>query len=126
MKAYPKTSQKFTREQLIFIADVMIASAIDSVDACNMSSDTIEIFRATIEGVKEKLGFDLSILFAQITGDGIGCCDVMSITNMEEVIANYIDHIDHIDHEDNPVKVNTTKIATKFVNTLFKDYLKKS
>jgi hypothetical protein len=120
MKAYPKTSQKFTREQLIFIADVMIASAIDSIDSCDISSDKREIFCAMIEGVKEKLGFDLAILFAQITDDGIGCCDVMSITNVEKVIANYIDH------EDNPVEVNTTKIATKFVNTLFKDYLKKS
>ena len=120
MKAYPKTSQKLTREQLIFIADVMIASAIDSVDACNMSSDKREIFCAMIEGVKEKLGFDLSILFAQITGDGIGCCDVMSITNMEEVIVNRSYRLY------NPAEVNTTKIATKFVDTLFEDYLKKS
>jgi hypothetical protein len=108
MKAYQKTSQKFTKEQLIFIVDVMITSTLEAIQ----SSMVLPYFR---EGIKEKLGFDLSILYAQITNDGIGCQDVMTITNMEEIIDNYKD-------ED----INTTKIATKFVNTLFKEYLKKS
>lgn len=108
MKAYPKTSQKFTKEQLIFIADVMITSALEAIQ-CHV------FLYGAREGIKEKLGFDLSILYAQITNDGIGCQDVMTITNMEEIIDNYKD-------ED----INTTKIATKFVNALFKEYLKKS
>jgi hypothetical protein len=114
MKAYPKTSQKFTKEQLIFIADVMITSALDALQSVDSSSYPI-IRDLWGDGIKEKLGFDLSILYAQITNDGIGCQDVMTITNMEELIDNYKD-------ED----INTTKIATKFVNALFKEYLEKS
>ena len=117
MKAYSKKEPKFTKAQLIFVVDVMITSAIDAVDAsfpCNKSSHDIPkiIFDGIVNGVIEKLGFDLSIFYAQITGDGIGCCDVMEMTKMD----CYLD-------VEKKKKVNTDKIATKFVDELFKDYL---
>ena len=118
MKAYLKTSQKFTKEQLIFIVDVMITSALEAVYSVASITDAwgdILCAKNAEFGIKEKLGFDLSILYAQITNDGIGCQDVMTITNMEGIIDNCKDK-----------DINTTKIATKFVNALFKEYLKKS
>jgi hypothetical protein len=116
MKAYSKKEPKFTRAQLIFVVDVMITSAIDAIDASLPFKGDISRnnFDGMVNGIKEKLGFDLSIFYAQITKDGIGCCDVMEMTDMENVLADFID-------EDK--KVNTTQIATKFVNDLFKGYL---
>lgn len=112
MKAYSKQEPKFTRAQLIFVVDVMITSAVESIDSFPLMSTNK--FKEMVNGVKEKLGFDLSILYAKITEDGLGCCDVMEMTDMESVLADFID-------EDK--KVNTTKIATKFVDELFNDYL---
>jgi len=122
MKAYSKKEPKFTKAQLIFVVDVMITSAIDAVDAsfpCNKSSHNIPkiIFDGIVNGVIEKLGFDLSIFYAQITGDGIGCCDVMEMTKMEDILWDFARG-----RIEQP-SINTNKIATKFVDELFKDYL---
>jgi len=122
MKAYSKKEPKFKRAQLIFVVDVMITSAIDAVDAFlpyNKSSHDIPkiIFDGMVNGIKEKLGFDLSIFYAQITGDGIGCCDVMEMTKMEDALCDFAKL--RIERKG----LNTNKIATKFVDELFKDYL---
>ena len=117
MKKYPKKSAKFTREQLIFIVEVMINSAIGAVD-CNRP-DVMDIpqnvFNTLIQGILEKIGFDLSILYAQLTGDGIGCCDVREMTRIDDVIEYFADHPKK--------KINTNKMATKFVDELFEEYL---
>jgi len=119
MKAYSKKEPKFTRAQLIFVVDVMITSAIDAVDASLPYNKSIPkiIFVGMVNGIKEKLGFDLSIFYAQITGDGIGCCDVMEMTKMEDILGDFARK--RIEQPE----INTSKIATKFVDELFKGYL---
>lgn len=119
MKAYSKKEPKFTRAQLLFVVDVMITSAIDAIDASLPFKEAIskEIFYGMVNGIKEKLGFDLSIFYAKITEDGLGCCDVMEMTKMEDVLW------DVTKRRIESTEINTTKIATKFVDELFKDYL---
>jgi hypothetical protein len=117
MKKYSKKFPKFTRDQLIFIVEVMITSAIGAVDASrpDVSDMPQNIFNAMIQGILEKIGFDLSILYAQITGDGIGCCDVREMTRIDDIIEYFADHPKK--------KINTKQMATKFVDELFEKYL---
>ena len=119
MKAYSKKEPKFKRAQLIFVVDVMITSAIDAIDSSLPFKGYISRnnFDGIVNGIKEKLGFDLSIFYAQITGDGIGCCDVMEMTKMEDALWDFAKL--RIERKG----LNTNKIATKFVDELFKDYL---
>ena len=116
MKAYSKKEPKFTKAQLIFVVDVMITSAIDAIDASLPYKRDIpkNIFDGMVNGIKEKLGFDLSIFYAQITGDGIGCCDVMEMTKMD----CYLD-------VEKKKKVNTNKMQTRLVKGWFRNILKK-
>jgi hypothetical protein len=108
-----KPPSHFTKAQLIFVVEVMIASAMDAWEASRSFDNcpTKKQYKSIVCGIKEKLGFDLSILYAQLTGKGIGCCDVMTITNMEEIIDDFAGG-----------KINKHSIASKFVDELFDVY----
>jgi len=119
MKPYPKNLTRFSKEQLIFIVEVMITSAIDAVDSSRPENIDMpkSVSNTMFSGILEKLGFDLSIFYAKITNDGIGCSDVLEMTRMEDILEKFADTPKSIKN------VDTNSIATSFVEELFKDYL---
>jgi len=71
--------QKFTQKQIEFVINVMIAAAVDTVE-CSLpqSKDDQPHFDkkhvdTLVENVLHKLTWDLSIFYAQVTGDSMGC-----------------------------------------------------
>ena len=74
--------KKFSRKQLIEVVECMIASAIEMIG--RFLPDEAEAKKPSddfVDNVCWHLGWNLSILYAQITGDGMGeydalhCCD---------------------------------------------------
>ena len=113
--------KKFTREQLEFIVEVMLTSAVDQVscvaDPCSKCpNDYIE---TCIAVVSEKVGWDLSILYAQLTDDGMGTGDAMDTCGITEFLENFVREL-----KDNPsMRIpSCRKMAKKFVKDVFADY----
>ena len=117
---YIDKTPKFTRDQLIFIADVMIAAAVDAIDVAHPKNSGApqNDFNQHVGGIINKISWDLSILYAQITDDGIGCSDVTAMLKLDDFLNDCCDS-----QRKRDAKTLTTKIATKYVDELFKDYL---
>jgi len=110
---YPKDEQRFSKEQLRFVVEVMITSAIEVIDHVISTDPDIEDLISSRESVAETLGFNLSILYAQITGDGMGCSDVLQETGLFDIIKDF--SIRKIKEED----IDVSSIAKKFVEDNF-------
>lgn len=149
MQSY--TGPKFTREQLVFVADVMLSSAIDVVTShlpgryiegppgpewdqeVNSYGGAESIFD-TFEQALVSLGWNLSILYAQLTGDGIGTSDVLEIANLRQILTQFTNdwiagRRGIIPKPEGPRGAgtydvpDTTDLASQFVNDLFHEYL---
>ena len=90
MSSMYKGKKRFDREQLVFIADVMITSFVDTVESrlpqapgdLQVFLTRKDAFNTFHDGALESLGWNLSILFAQVTesagiGDGMGVSDAL-------------------------------------------------
>ena len=119
MKSYIDKTPKFTKDQLVFIVDVMITAAMSSIDVAILGDYPKEKLSAVEDGILEKLCWDLSILCYQTTGEAIGCCDVLTSFNLDKFISKCFKSQKFRDNKD-----ASTKMAKKFVNELFEDYLK--
>jgi len=125
-----KGSKRFDREQLIFVAEVMIAACIDTVEELLPQSQGDYFDRVRVEyttqTTKESLAWNLSIFYAQLTNDGIGCGDVRDIvqefeSELDKLIKTRLDpawpgFIDAKRHN-----IDTRKHAEIFVTACFAD-----
>jgi len=79
--------RRFSREQLIFVVQVILCSATDRVDACLPTSSGLKMTAdlTFIAGATEAAGMGLAVLYAQLTGDGLGIGDALAIAeNFDE------------------------------------------
>lgn len=74
----------FDREQLVFMVEVIMASAFDNVESVLPPNVTPEEYlqkegsiSTWINSAVESAGWNLSILYAQLTGDGMGVGDAV-------------------------------------------------
>ena len=89
--------KKFTKSQLVFIVEAILCSAFDSVDGqlppC-VSKEEYEKNKDGIgsyfDGIREQVGMSLSVLYAQLTGDGMASCDALSIINYDKELDLFI------------------------------------
>ena len=84
---------KFTREQLVFMAECVLVGALDMIESCLPTSinwnDRKELLNLINKepfalgpyerGALETAGEALSILYAQLTDDGMGCYDALVV-----------------------------------------------
>lgn len=139
--------KKFSREQLVFIVATMLGSipnmALDIFPSKlkNGKRDRTweeqrkEVTVDPVEFVKthlSHLGWNLSVLYAQITNDGMGVCDAIAIVNVGEEITKYVQKfadgtIGTIPGENNLGTIQgfdpNDQLATQWVDEVFEDYL---
>ena len=128
-----KGKTRFNREQLLFIADVMITSCVDTVESALPQSpgdqkdykqqDANEIASTAIQS----LGWNLSILYAQLTDDGISGPDVTdAILNIDQLLDMLV--AERFDPTWEGLKVgvkvhdiDTRRLAEIYVERMFED-----
>jgi hypothetical protein len=76
------TIKGWTNKQVAFVAYCILQGALDMIEGCLPSTNsTVEKspYGPYDTGVLESAGEALSIFFAQVTGDGVGCYDALKI-----------------------------------------------
>jgi hypothetical protein len=118
-----KGNARFTKEQVIFMAQVIIAAAVDRVEsACPPCTPANEWeprgdeLRTWCRAVTETAGMGLAVLYAQLSGDGLAICDAIAIIDLDKELDHFIDA--RILDQDYP-EPDTRKLAEKFVNKAF-------
>lgn len=103
-----KGTKRFDKAQLEFIVEVMITSCIDTIEAylpqTPNEAKTWEYrsvsgagwFPYMYQGCLESLGWNLSILYAQVSDDGMGTQDALAVVGLEK-------------HLDKLIKTRTSK-----------------
>lgn len=147
MTNFPFHGRMFTKKQIEFVVEVMIASTINVVTSNiplrwmdglkdrewenekkgQWRRDTGELINGTVQ----TLGWNLSILYAQITGDGMGVADALEIAKLGETIELWANEVregtkgitpnpedNQNGHVDEPEKGS---LAHAWVETVFKD-----
>jgi hypothetical protein len=98
--------QKFTREQLVFVAEAILAAAVDRIEGGMPTSDVTWEERLKVvggdaeaagrltsydQGVLETTGMALAVLYAQLTGDGLGIGDALGEADrFEQAVENWV------------------------------------
>jgi hypothetical protein len=93
---------KFTKKQLNLVVEVMILAFIDTIqekidgikdDAFHYKRSISLEQRSWVISCKDEaleyLGWNLSILYAQITDDGMGTYDAVSVIGLEDTLDNW-------------------------------------
>ena len=121
------SERSFDREQLIFIADVILTSALDRIASCIPSSfslknyeDNHEVIEAWINSAKETAGTGLATLYSQMIEDEIGIIEILDAIGFNKLIDNFIKNKNSNDNEELP---NCRPLAKKYVKITFGDFL---
>jgi len=115
-----KGKARFTKEQTIFVAQVIIAAAIDRVESCvppctpaNEWEPRGDELRSYVSGATETAGMGLAVLYAQLSGDGLGISDAIDLIGLDKELDHFIDA--RILKDDYP-EPDSRKLAEAFVN----------
>ena len=132
MDSMYKGRRKFTRDQLLFIVEVMISSAVDTFEGQLRQHSTDK--KTKVVPWLQELGWNLSILYAQLNDDGMGTGDATDILSykgfsLEDYLLalqkhrnrNDWNHLDDNRIHDIPIE-ELTKV---FVDVAFGEYLGK-
>lgn len=88
-----KPEIKPSKESLPFIVSTMIHSCVSMIDSIMDDVKMKSIDKAEsnnlIRIALESLGWNLSILYAQLTGDGMGVCDALEICDLFEKVERF-------------------------------------
>jgi len=126
----------FDKQQLIFMVDTVLGSAMDQIASClppdsdmfQHESSQSDFGNGYVQGCQNTAGHALSVLFAQITGDGMGATDAIAIIKFDEFVDDFqIAALANGGRVLNPGTryfPNTRPLAIKFVNEVFDEYLK--
>jgi hypothetical protein len=128
--------KRFDKAQLEFIVEVMITSCIDTVESwLPMSPAEVKDFQFTTQRIDfnqhvatamEQLGWNLSILYAQVSDDGMGVGDSLEIVKLEKPLNDMIaDRINKnwkgfVDGQ-KIHNIDTKSLARRFVKKCFDD-----
>ena len=119
---------RFTREQLVFMTEVALISALDRVESelpPNLSweerTGDPAIITAYENGARDTAGLVLACLYAQLTGDGLGIGDAAGAAGLDDVMDKFVAARRARKNAKFP---RCHKNAEKFVDELFADYLK--
>jgi hypothetical protein len=135
-----KGTKRFDKAQLEFIVEVMITSCIDTIEAYLPQTPSeaktwpcAGWFPYMYQGCLESLGWNLSILYAQVSGDGMGTQDALAVVGLENHLDKFIKTRTSKNWKGFKVgekicPIDTAKLAREFVKECFEknpdDYLK--
>lgn len=106
-----KPMMKFSKEQLVFVVNCILSSAIDRVEAIPDSTDW---FHASVETA----GLTLATLYAKVTGSGMAIQDALMLADdFEAICLNAKNH----SKGERLHYVDTMPIAKSFCNELFEN-----
>jgi len=88
---------RFTREQIAFVADKILAAALDRIESCLPDTIPLTEFQEHHESIDHAMSMAmdtaamaLAILFAQTTGEGMGVWDWAGSTEFRDTCARFI------------------------------------
>jgi len=137
--------KKFDREQLIFVVECMLTSAVDRLEMQippTVSLDDLRIARRTSDdptGVNmiqevayecaQLAGHMLSVFYAQLTEDGMESEEPLNIVKFERVMEDLLEERLDPDYKGYEIgqkcSPDCRKMAEKFVKVVFGEYLPK-
>ncbi len=123
-----KGKKKFTRKQVLFMVEAALSAACDRADSCLPSAVSVEEYEkhkdsieSYISGAIETAGMNIAIIYAQLTGDGIGIGDAISLIKFDKVIKKFIKSRIKNGEQKNDYP-NCKKLAKQYVEFVFDDY----
>lgn len=127
-------NKKFDREQLVFMAEVILGSALDRIESVMPDNITFKEYElhedeinTAIDLVTATAGMGLAVLFAQLNDEGLGVADALSVINFHKIVADFVE--ERIDPNWPGLKPGDRYLpdcrpyAEKFVDKMFKEYL---
>jgi hypothetical protein len=132
-----KGDKPFDREQLIFVVDAALIGALDRIESAlpdvitwedrNSNDDPLDLTWYECGGL-DAAGMTIAVLYAQLTGDGLGIGDALACAGDFQEACRQLVKTAWKDKgkqfEKSPkVKIDTRKHAKAFVKRVFSDYL---
>lgn len=126
-----KGQNKFDREQLVFVVDAVFDGAFDRIASSLPNCiDHHEYLNRLAEindfilGAISVVGQTLPVLFAQLTGEGMGTGDFAEFAEFEIIVNDYWSVVTDKPVKKEPPRPDFRPLAEKFVDVHFADYLK--
>ena len=129
-----KGTRKFDREQLVFMVDVILCSAMDRIGSSLPDEVPLDEYyehekeiEAWINSAIETAGMGMAVLCAQLTGEGLGIGDALDIIGFDMFVRDF--KIERLNPNWEGLKAgelhtpDCRSLAEKFVNEVFKEYL---
>lgn len=121
--------KKFDRDQLVFVVDVMFMGVIDKIQGCLLpvndnlkGTDEEKDIVNYVAGCRYTIGIQLPILYAQLTGDGMGTGEFPQF----DVFERRVEKFKEIQWSATPgdgTFPDCRDLAEEFVDSFFSDYL---
>lgn len=126
--------KRFDRDQLVFVVEVILASAMDRIDSVMPYNFDLGLWcrwedfknskqlQAHCSGAMETAGMALAVLYAQLTDDGLAICDALEISGMYKAVDKFRRERQRPSFHLKPgqlVTPNMHSLAEKFVSKMF-------
>lgn len=99
-----KPKRRFTKEQLMFAAELIVSAAIDRIDSAlpnltenGINKDDLADWKKNknsrlcyIDGAMQTAGMGLAVLYAQLMDDGLGVGDAIEAAKLDKVVEIFI------------------------------------
>ena len=122
----------FTKSQLVVIVDVMLSGAADKIQSCLPPVISQDDFRERLDGIREYIhgiiqtvGVQLPILYATVTGDGMGTCGFVQFAQFQGMVNAYLKRQAGPGMDPEGKFPDVTHLAVAFVERYFSDVLQK-
>jgi len=127
-------TRTFDREQLVFIAEVILCSAMDRIASVLPDEILLEEYQENenqielwINSALETAGMGLAVLYAQLNDDGLGIGDALDLIDFRTFVHDF--KVERSDPDWSGLKPGdrctpeTRGLAEKFVDEMFNEYL---
>jgi hypothetical protein len=115
-------SKPFDREQLAFVAHLIFAGCADRIQSCTPPSVPVEDYTYPYDAI-ELVGIQLPILYAQLTGDGLGCGDFEEFVQFQSLAKEYVTKQCGPNADHYGTFPDVRSLAERFVDRMFANYL---
>jgi len=124
---------KYTQEQLIQICDIIILGGIENIrfafpeqNNCHIAQAKDRLLQVISDSINV-IGWNLSILYARITEDGMGIGDALDVSGIDDAIEAWANKFVYEGYDFDffhSTAPNSLPFAKHFVKVAFTDYLK--
>ena len=130
-----KGKNRFDRDQLVFVVNVILCGALDRIECCLPPTIPVEEFRENEDDIEtwcksamETAGMTLAVLWAQLELDGVSAGDALEESGLIKLVKELVCQRTSSDFKGFKLGIpcfpDTKPLAESFVDKMFYDYLR--